>query len=163
MPGSDRASPVQSAVDVPFSVPSTAFWVPFRGRRDLFRHVYRTLTLPKAHFRPSAPLFVLYPTPHITVMSEEALETVQRHPPRMVLCEGLCQRVAQRLPTSGKPLRPFKEPTPQQQCKRKGSSHARWFKMWHKYIRGSGARPTAFFFFPFSSFRADSGQRATPS
>ena len=45
MPGTDRASPVQSAVDVPFSVPSTAFWVPFRGRWDIFRHVYRTWPL----------------------------------------------------------------------------------------------------------------------
>ncbi len=61
MPGTDRASPDQSEVDVPFSVPSTALWVPFRGRWDFFRHVYRTLTWPKAHFPPSAPVFVLYP------------------------------------------------------------------------------------------------------
>ena len=64
-------------------------------------------------------------------------------PPRMVPCEGLCQRVAQRLPTSGKPLRPFKEPTPQQQCQGKGSSHAQRFKGWHIFIRGSGAGPAA--------------------
>ena len=42
IPGSDPGSPIQSAVDVPFSVPSTTFWVPFRGRWDFFRHVYRT-------------------------------------------------------------------------------------------------------------------------
>ena len=43
----------------------------------------------------------------------------------------------------GQTPRPFKEPTPQQQCQRKGSSHARWFKGWHTFIRGSGAGPTA--------------------
>ena len=80
-------------------------------------------------------------------LSEEARETVQRPPPRMVPCEGLCQRVAQRLPTSGKPLRPFKEPTPQQQCQGKGSSPAQRFKGWHIFIRGSGAGPTAIFYF----------------
>ena len=53
----------------------------------------------------------------------------------MVPCGGRCQRVAQRLPTSGKPLRPFKEPTPQQQRQGKGSSHAPRFKDWHTFIR----------------------------
>ena len=39
--------------------------------------------------------------------SEEARETVQRPEKLWVRCKSLCQRVAQRLPTSGKLLRPF--------------------------------------------------------